>query len=54
MLVPIPLSYGVALRLGAGRVFSFRPGHETFPVSKEKPLLQVLENAVRWLAARRE
>ena len=40
---------GMVWHLGAGRVFYFRPGHETFPVFKEKICLQILENAVRWM-----
>lgn len=36
--------------LGKGRVFHFHPGHETYPVFKESPVLQLLENAVRRLA----
>ena len=43
---------GCVWKLGEGRVFYFRPGHETFAVYKEKPVLQLLENAVRWLAGR--
>jgi len=39
-------------RVGEGRVFYFRPGHETFAVYKERPVLQILENAARWLAGR--
>lgn len=35
--------------LGRGRVFYFRPGHETYPVFKEPMVLKVIENAVRWL-----
>ena len=42
---------GMVWQIGQGRVFYFRPGHETYPVYKEKPALQVIENAVRWLAA---
>jgi trehalose utilization protein len=42
---------GAVWRLGKGKVFYFRPGHETFAVYKEKPVLQILENAVRWLGA---
>lgn len=38
---------GMVWALGRGRVFYFRPGHETYPVFKEKPVLQLLENAVR-------
>jgi trehalose utilization protein len=41
---------GMVWTIGKGRVFYFRPGHETYPVFKEKPVLQLLENAVRWLA----
>lgn len=43
---------GAVWQVGKGRVFYFRPGHETFVGSKEKPILQILENAVRWIAAR--
>lgn len=42
---------GAIWKLGKGHVFYFRPGHETFAVYKEKPVLHLLENAVRWLAA---
>lgn len=45
---------GCVWELGKGRVFYFRPGHETFAVYKEKPVLQILENAARWLARRSE
>ena len=40
---------GMVWRLGAGRVFYFRPGHETFPVYKQAFPLMVVTNAVRWL-----
>lgn len=40
---------GMVWRLGKGRVFYFRPGHETFPVYKEEWPLKVVANAVRWL-----
>jgi trehalose utilization protein len=43
---------GCVWELGKGKVFYFRPGHETFAVYKEKPVLQILENATRWLAGR--
>jgi trehalose utilization protein len=36
--------------LGKGSVFYFRPGHETYPVFKQEAVLQILSNAVRWLA----
>ena len=34
-----------------GKSILLRPGHETYPVFKEKFPLLVIENAVRWLAA---
>jgi len=33
---------------GAGKVFYFRPGHETYPIYHDKQIQQVLRNAVRW------
>jgi trehalose utilization protein len=41
---------GCVWRVGKGRVFYFRPGHETFPVYKQPEPLRVLENAIRWSA----
>ncbi len=41
---------GMVWKVGRGKVFYLRPGHETFAVYKEKPMLQIIENAVRWLA----
>jgi trehalose utilization protein len=41
---------GSVWKLGKGRVFYFRPGHETFPVFKQAEPLRILTNAVRWLA----
>lgn len=41
---------GMVWKIGGGKVFYFRPGHETYPVFKEKPVLRLLENAVRWAA----
>ena len=41
---------GSLWKVGKGRVFYFRPGHETFPIYKQAEPLLVLENAVRWLA----
>lgn len=35
---------------GAGKVFYFQPGHETFPVFHDHNVLKVLLNAVRYLA----
>jgi trehalose utilization protein len=41
---------GCAWQVGQGRVFYFRPGHETFPVFKQAEPLRVVENAARWVA----
>jgi trehalose utilization protein len=41
---------GSVWTLGKGRVFYFRPGHETYPVFKQEAVLRILSNAVRWLA----
>lgn len=41
---------GCVWQVGKGRVFYFRPGHETYPVFKQAEPLKVIENAVRWLA----
>lgn len=42
---------GSLWRVGKGRVFYFRPGHETFPVFKQAETLRVVENAARYLVA---
>ena len=41
---------GCCWRRGAGKVFYFRPGHETFPIYHQPEVRQVLTNAVRWAA----
>jgi len=41
---------GMIWNIGKGKVFYFRPGHETYGVYFEPLPLKVLENAVRWLA----
>lgn len=41
---------GAVWKLGRGRVFYFRPGHETYPVFKQPIPLRIVTNAVRWLA----
>lgn len=40
---------GSVWELGKGRVFYFRPGHETYGVYNNPQVLKVIENAVRWL-----
>ncbi|WP_331233041.1 ThuA domain-containing protein [Natronorarus salvus] len=39
---------GCCYRRGAGRVFYFRPGHETYPIYRQPEIQRVIENAVRW------
>ncbi len=43
---------GCLWNIGKGKVLYLRPGHETFPIFKNKYMLQLLENAVRHLAPR--
>ena len=39
---------GVTYRRGAGKVFYFRPGHETFPIFHNATVLNILADACRW------
>ncbi len=39
---------GFALQRGYGRMFYFRPGHETFPTYYDRNVIQVIANAIRW------
>jgi trehalose utilization protein len=39
-------------RRGNGRVFYFRPGHETYPTYKQAEVLRVIANGCRWSARR--
>ena len=41
---------GCCFYRGAGRIFYFRPGHETYPTYHEPMIQQVIANAVRWAA----
>ena len=41
---------GCCYRRGNGRVFYFRPGHETYPIYHNEAIQQVLVNAVEWAA----
>ncbi len=40
---------GMLWNLGKGKVFYFRPGHETFPVYKDPKVMQILSNAAKWM-----
>jgi trehalose utilization protein len=44
---------GCAYRRGRGRVFYFRPGHETHPTYHDANVRHVIANAARWAAAAR-
>ncbi len=43
---------GCCWQRGHGRVFYFRPGHETLPIFKDENIIRVLTNAVRWARPR--
>jgi trehalose utilization protein len=45
-------SDGMLWTFGQGKVFYFRPGHETFPIYFQPEVQRILKNAVRFLAAR--
>ena len=39
---------GCTWHRGRGRIFYFRPGHETYPIFHNEQVLRVLANGVRW------
>ncbi|SFE10675.1 Trehalose utilization protein [Paenibacillus catalpae] len=41
---------GCCYRRGKGKLFYFRPGHETFPIYHQPEILHVIKNAVHWAA----
>jgi trehalose utilization protein len=42
---------GAVWRRGNGRVFYFRPGHETYPTYHQPEVQRVIANATRWAAS---
>ncbi|MFC5404976.1 ThuA domain-containing protein [Cohnella soli] len=44
---------GATFSRGQGKIFYFRPGHETYPTYYNEPVLRVIANAVRWAASER-
>ena len=42
---------GMVWQIGRGRLFYFRPGHETYPIYRQPIPLRIIGNAVRWFAA---
>ena len=41
---------GCCFHRGMGKVFYFRPGHETYPIYRDPNVLRVIGNAARWAA----
>jgi len=41
---------GITWKVGGGKVFYYRPGHETYPIFKQPENIKVVENAIRWAA----
>lgn len=41
---------GCCFRRGKGKIFYFRPGHETYPIFRNPQIQRVIANAVRWAA----
>ncbi len=44
---------GCCYHRGRGKIFYFRPGHETYPIYYQPEVLKVIGNAVRWAASPR-
>ena len=44
------LRSGLCYHYGAGRIFYFQPGHETFPTYNHPVIRQILRNAAAWAA----
>jgi trehalose utilization protein len=44
---------GVTYHRGRGKIFYFRPGHETYPTYHNKEIQKVIANGVRWAAPSR-
>lgn len=43
---------GCCWHRGRGKIFYFRPGHESYPTYKDPNVMKVIENAIRWAAPR--
>jgi trehalose utilization protein len=41
---------GMTYTRGRGKIFYFRPGHETYPTYHHKDVLKVISNAAKWAA----
>jgi trehalose utilization protein len=40
---------GMTWNLAKGKIFYFRPGHETYPIFKKTEIIQIIANACQWL-----
>lgn len=40
---------GATFRRGRGKIFYFRPGHETYPTYHNKEIQKVIQNGVKWV-----
>ncbi len=45
---------GLCYTRGAGKIFYFRPGHETYPTYHNKEVQKIIGNAARWCAPRQD
>ncbi|QDT63959.1 ThuA domain-containing protein [Calycomorphotria hydatis] len=43
---------GCTWQRGHGRIFYFRPGHETYPTYHQPEIIRVINNAIHWAAPR--
>jgi len=43
---------GCCFERGHGRIFYFRPGHETYPIFHNPEIIKVITNAIRWVRPR--
>jgi trehalose utilization protein len=41
---------GCTYHRGQGKIFYFRPGHETYPTYYNENILRVITNSIRWAA----
>ena len=42
---------GCCYQRGLGKVFYFRPGHETYPIFFQTEVQKVIKNAIKWAAS---
>ncbi|MCF2719952.1 ThuA domain-containing protein [Paenibacillus sp. UKAQ_18] len=42
---------GCTFRRGSGKIFYFRPGHETYPTYYQPDILKVIANSIRWTSS---